>query len=407
MEVQKFWTKGKIIFLLILLIIVASIVSTIVIKNNSLKKEYIKLENQLTSNGDNYMKLEGLTLDYGEWREINIKDIFKKGLVNNKYSDDCKGYVIANASEDTDDINYKAYIKCGSVYTTNNYGKKLASSNKNTTKTQSQNDTTNPVIKLIGEEELSIGLDSTFKDPGVVATDNVDGDITAKVKVKGEVDTSIEDDYTLTYTVKDSAGNKTSVTRTVTVTKENTKTNADTTKPVISFKSDIVSTICTGEKLDISSNGLYGYTAYDDTDGDVTSLVKVTGSTGIMNNAGSYSLTYTVTDSSGNKTVENKNFNVRDCSNSNSSVTEKKIIEVTDLTVTPTTLPLSVGGTGKINVYFVPSNSTNKSLSYSSNNPSVATVDLSGNVRGISSGTAVITITSNNGISATCTINVK
>lgn len=59
---------------------------------------------------------------------------------------------------------------------------------------------------------------ATF-DPreGVTATDNVDGDVTAKVEVAGSVDTSKPGAYTLTYTVTDSRGNVTTVERIVTV----------------------------------------------------------------------------------------------------------------------------------------------------------------------------------------------
>ena len=406
MEVQKFWTKGKIIFLLTFILLVGSIASIIYINRSKLKKEYIKIENQLLNIAPNYIEREGIILNAGEWREISIKELTKNSYIPSAYLKDCKGYVIASSDND-DDIKFNAYVKCGNIYTTENYGKKLSSKTKNTAKTQSQKDTKKPEIKLIGKEEMNVALNSTFKDPGVVATDNIDGDVTKKVTVDGTVDTSKEGTYELTYNVKDKAGNKNSITRKVIVSAKEETTTGDINKPVISFKSDIESTICTGEKIDISQNGLYGYSAYDDVDGDITSSVKISGSTGIMNSVGSFVINYEVSDSSGNKTTETKNFNVKDCSSSSGTITKQKIIDVTGLTVTPTTMPLSVGSTGKINVYFVPSNATNKALRYTSSNPQVATVDLSGNVKALSTGTSVITITTNNGISATCTINVK
>ncbi|MDF2986321.1 MAG: metallophosphoesterase, partial [Eubacterium sp.] len=53
----------------------------------------------------------------------------------------------------------------------------------------------------------------------VSAEDRVDGDITDKITVSGDVNTSAEGEYTLTYTVKNSAGITASVTRRVVVKK--------------------------------------------------------------------------------------------------------------------------------------------------------------------------------------------
>ena len=47
------------------------------------------------------------------------------------------------------------------------------------------------------------------------------------------------------------------------------------------------------------------------------------------------------------------------------------------------------------------------SLTWSSNNKSVATVDQNGNVKGISTGSAIITVKTNNGLTASCTVKVE
>lgn len=52
---------------------------------------------------------------------------------------------------------------------------------------------------------------------GATATDSTDGDITDKIVKTGSVDTSTAKTYTITYTIKNSAGKETSVTRTVIV----------------------------------------------------------------------------------------------------------------------------------------------------------------------------------------------
>ena len=76
-------------------------------------------------------------------------------------------------------------------------------------------DKTPPEINLKGGNEINWILGKEFKDPGYTAIDDVDGDVTGNVAVSGTVDANKEGDYTLTYTVKDSAGNENTVTRIV------------------------------------------------------------------------------------------------------------------------------------------------------------------------------------------------
>ena len=85
-----------------------------------------------------------------------------------------------------------------------------------------------PVIVLVGDASMSIDLGSTFTEPGVSATDAVDGEVT--VTTSGSVNTSIAGNYSLTYTAKDAAGNAaTPVSRLVNVV------DTDTTAPVITL----------------------------------------------------------------------------------------------------------------------------------------------------------------------------
>ncbi|BFP42030.1 hypothetical protein FGF1_28750 [Flavobacteriaceae bacterium GF1] len=83
-------------------------------------------------------------------------------------------------------------------------------------------DDTPPIITLEGDNPLILELGETYVDPGVKATDNVDGDISNSVFVdSSSVDTStvtVGDGYTVTYTVSDAQGNgPTAVTRRVQV----------------------------------------------------------------------------------------------------------------------------------------------------------------------------------------------
>ena len=74
-----------------------------------------------------------------------------------------------------------------------------------------------PVITLEGEGRINVKINTEFSDPGYKAVDGSDGDLTDQVEVQGEVDTTREGTYTLTYTVKDSSGNETRIPRTVVV----------------------------------------------------------------------------------------------------------------------------------------------------------------------------------------------
>ena len=76
-------------------------------------------------------------------------------------------------------------------------------------------DTIAPVITLVGDAAVEVELDSTYTDAGASATDTVDGSV--DVITTGSVDTSAAGAYTFTYTATDTAGNKASQTRTVTV----------------------------------------------------------------------------------------------------------------------------------------------------------------------------------------------
>ena len=92
-------------------------------------------------------------------------------------------------------------------------------------------DTTKPVITLNGTD-VTIKVNETYKDAGATAKDDVDGDLTSKIKVEikkdgkvvDKVDTSKVGTYVITYTVTDAAGNVGTKTRTVKVI-ENTNTN--------------------------------------------------------------------------------------------------------------------------------------------------------------------------------------
>ena len=81
--------------------------------------------------------------------------------------------------------------------------------------------------------------------------------------------------------------------------------------------------------------------------------------------------------------------------------------EVTSITLEPTSATLNVGETVTITATITPSDALNTDVTWTSSNPSIATVDANGVVTAIASGTVTITATNtNSGVSATCAITV-
>lgn len=77
-----------------------------------------------------------------------------------------------------------------------------------------------PSIELKGSNYESIYLNEKFQDPGIIAKDNCDGDLSKEVKIKGKVDTSKCGTYELVYSVLDKNENESTVKRVVTVVEE-------------------------------------------------------------------------------------------------------------------------------------------------------------------------------------------
>ena len=78
-----------------------------------------------------------------------------------------------------------------------------------------------PKIKLKGSSIIYLELGKNYKESGYSATDNCLGDITDKVIISGEVDSSKSGKYILTYSVKDDFNNESKITRTIYVYKKN------------------------------------------------------------------------------------------------------------------------------------------------------------------------------------------
>ena len=246
-----------------------------------------------------------------------------------------------------------------------------ASGNEATTVTRTVNvvDTTAPVITITGDNPVTIELGSTYTDAGATATDNYDTEIS--VTTTGFVDSDTIGVYTLTYTATDSSGNTTTATRTVNV--------VDTTAPVITLNGDNPTTIEVGTTFTDP-----GASASDNYDTEIS--VTVSGEVN-SENLGSYTLTYTATDNSGNTTTATRIVNVVD--------TTAPVITITG--DNPTTI--EVGGTF-----------TDPGASATDNYDSEISVTVSGEVNSENIGSYTLTYTatdsSGNTTTATRIVNV-
>ena len=88
------------------------------------------------------------------------------------------------------------------------------------------------------------------------------------------------------------------------------------------------------------------------------------------------------------------------------TVTAAKVA-VTGVSLNHTSLTVAAGGNAKLTATVAPTNATNKSVTWSSSDEAIATVDSEGHVTVKSAGTATITVTTKDGgKTATCTVTV-
>lgn len=156
----------------------------------------------------------------------------------------------------------------------------------------SAQDTTAPVITLSGLQAMTVEAGTTYTEPSASAEDETDGSVS--VETSGDVDASTLGVYTVTYTATDAAGNTATATREVTV--------ADTIAPVISVNGSAAMSLLARAAFTDP-----GATALDSFEGDLT---VVTSGSVSNETVGTYTLTYTATDSSGNTSSETRTVTV-------------------------------------------------------------------------------------------------
>ena len=182
------------------------------------------------------------------------------------------------------------------------------------------NDTQAPVIIRFGRSKVKIIQGTTYVDRGAIAQDNKDGNLTGSIIIDNPVNSNVVGTYTITYNVKDAAGNSAKeVVREVTVV-ASANEDVDKTKPRITLNGESNITILQG-----STYFDAGATATDNRDGNITANIKVSNPVDV-NSLGVYTITYNVQDSAGN---------------SAETVSRMVTVTATILSVTPsiTTLP--------------------------------------------------------------------
>ncbi|EEL82016.1 Bacillolysin / Insecticidal delta-endotoxin protein [Bacillus cereus AH1271] len=148
----------------------------------------------------------------------------------------------------------------------------------------------NPTLTVPTAATIHVG-DSFDPMAKVLAIDKEDGDLTSKVKVNSEVNTSKSGTYVVTYTVTDSKGHEVTAEQTVTV-----KVRDEVKNEIPILKVPSTTTITEGDQFD----PMVGVLATDKEDGDVTSNITYEGTVDISK-AGTFEIIYSVKDSVGNE----------------------------------------------------------------------------------------------------------
>lgn len=156
-----------------------------------------------------------------------------------------------------------------------------------------------PEITLVGAATINIEEGFGYTEPGFSAYDTQSGDVTKDVVVNSNVDDKLAGTYQISYDVEDEAGNKAAtVTRTVIV-------SADTTKPVVSIVGKGFDTIYVKDTYtDLRA------TATDVLDGVLGGIQRTY--TLDSSKIGTYTITYSATDSRNNVGVAMRYVTVLD-----------------------------------------------------------------------------------------------
>ena len=246
--------------------VLAALLAVILVTAIMVGSYFITTELNITMNGD-----AEITLEYGEaYQELGAAAFFGDKQV---------------------EITTQGQIQADKIGTyTVSYCAEYMNKTATAVRTVHVVDTKAPTIVLVYNENTLTLPGHTYEEEGFVAEDNYDGDITSKVE-------RIEQEGKIIYKVSDSSGNTTEVHRTINY--------GDVTAPDLTLLGDAEITINAGESFTEP-----GYTATDDAEGDVTHKVEVSGTVDRYK-AGTYTITYTVTDNYGNTSTATRTVVVK------------------------------------------------------------------------------------------------
>ena len=116
-------------------------------------------------------------------------------------------------------------------------------------------DKISPTIELI-DSEITTQINTKIEEPGYIAKDNIDGDITSKVIITNNIDTTKPGIYYINYEVTDSSNNKTTTTRKVIIeknkiTRKKTYTNTKTSNKEINDKIKVINDYLSNYKVSV------------------------------------------------------------------------------------------------------------------------------------------------------------
>ena len=149
-----------------------------------------------------------ITLKGDKTMEVTLKDGYEEPGATASFSfHDISSYIKIDSQVDDSCVgSYKV------IYTVH-YLEKTATAER----TVNVVDKEPPELTLLGGDHITVHRGEEFKDPGVTAIDDSDGDITWNVEAKGFVDMYNKGDYEIEYRACDSYGNEAVACRTVTV----------------------------------------------------------------------------------------------------------------------------------------------------------------------------------------------
>ena len=188
MEKKRVKLKRKGFIFIIILIVIFILLSVLYINVHGLSsnlKMKLKGKKEITLEVGEKYKDEGITASYNKSKITNIKTL---GKVNNKKIGTYK-------------ITYKAKYKMIT---------------KKVQRIVKVVDKTSPVITLTGDT-INIVVGNEYNEPGVLANDNYDGDISNKIETSNNIDINTIGTYEVTYKVKDSSNNEATSKRVVNV----------------------------------------------------------------------------------------------------------------------------------------------------------------------------------------------